>query len=200
MGFYYQTGLYIGKDINKAISFYLNSTHKIVGSMNNLSVCYLSEKNVDRAIVHFNDGVKLNDTLSMHNLGVLYCCEKYNHQNLNESINLLTKSYNDGFTNSLLPLSIALIKFHGLNNISIIDEEIKNDVIKNRVHSQVDNGIFEESCKYIEDNFFIYNEEGLHFIINLSNDSNPTKLNTNNKNSRKNIDDSFYSAFNEGTL
>ena len=200
MGFYYQTGLYIGKDINKAISFYLNSTHKIVGSMNNLGVCYLSEKNVDRAIVHFNDGVKLNDTLSMHNLGVLYCCEKYNHQNLNESINLLTKSYNDGFTNSLLPLSIALIKLHGLNNISLIDEEIKNDVIKCRVHSQVDNGIFEESCKYIEENFFIYNEEGLHFIINLSNDSNPTKLNTNNKNSRKNIDDSFYSAFNEGTL
>ena len=118
VGYLYHEGKYVDRDINKSIKHYkYASSFNNIYSKNNLGIIYKNgigneiSKNIGFAIEYFNESIqRWEDKLSMYNLAHIYIYEYKTNEKINESIELLIRSLNQNFGDSLYLLCIALIK------------------------------------------------------------------------------------------
>ena len=110
-------------DIKKAISNYLeSSSFNFAFAKNNLGIIHKNgfgdeiPKNIANAFVYFREAInQKNDIVAMYNLAHCYLHDDPPDKNINEAINLLIRSHNQGFYVSSILLSFILIK-RSLNN------------------------------------------------------------------------------------
>ncbi|KAK8839738.1 Receptor-interacting serine/threonine-protein kinase 1 [Tritrichomonas musculus] len=134
VGFLYHEGKYVDQDIEKAVHYYKEgSSFNDQYAKNNLGIIYKNgfhgeiQPKIGLAIEYFEEAIRQkNDAVSMYNLSNIYIYDDRVNQNIDKSIELLIRSFNQGFQPSLYLLIIALIKkvndFNYFNYFKIIEE------------------------------------------------------------------------------
>ncbi|KAK8892389.1 hypothetical protein M9Y10_029615 [Tritrichomonas musculus] len=118
VGFLHHEGKYVDQDIEKAVHYYKEgSSFNNQYAKNNLGIIYKNgfhgkiQPKIGLAIEYFEEAIRQkNDALSMYNLSNIYIYDDRVNQNIDKSIELLIKSFNQGFQPSIFLLSVALIK------------------------------------------------------------------------------------------
>ncbi|KAK8891597.1 hypothetical protein M9Y10_028810 [Tritrichomonas musculus] len=137
IGYCYQEGKYLQRDIDQSIRFYKEaSSFNIQYAKNNLGIIYKKgfedkiKPRLGLSIEYFKEATKQkNDKVAMYNLGHLYLYEEPIKDSINQSIDLLIQSLNEGFLPSLELLCISLIKKYGEDVVSIkqkLEEQTNN--------------------------------------------------------------------------
>ncbi|KAK8899031.1 hypothetical protein M9Y10_001328 [Tritrichomonas musculus] len=134
VGFLYHEGKYVDQDIEKAVHYYKEgSSFNDQYAKNNLGIIYKNgfhdkiQPKIGLAIEYFEEAIRQkNDAVSMYNLSNIYMYDERVNQNIAKSIEMLIKSFNQGFQPSIVLLSIELIKktinFNNFNYAKIKEE------------------------------------------------------------------------------
>lgn len=93
LGNMYKEGLYVEKDINKAISLYKEaSTYNYVYSYNNLGKIYEEKKDYQKAFEYFEKASLLGESYALNTLGEYYRKGIYVNKDLNKAFSLYNKA------------------------------------------------------------------------------------------------------------
>lgn len=114
----------------KAIHYYKEaSSFNDNFAKNNLGIIYLKgfgdeiAPNIGLSIEYFEEAIRQkDDSVAMYNRSNIYMFIQSNNDNLNKSIDLLTKSFILGFKASIFLLCLVLVKKCSVENESIINE------------------------------------------------------------------------------
>ena len=210
IGFLYQEGKHIDKDIKKSIHNYKEaSSFNNQYAKNNLGIIYKHgidneiEKNIANAEIYFTESIKQkNDKVSMYNLAHLYIYEEGTTESIYKSINLLIDSSNLTFFPSTILLLIILLKKYdrNINNyLSKINKKVYNfyflGIGFNDIISFLNNeSILEEYYQKYKNIDFLYNQS--HEVIetkhlyDFKNNQTPQIINQ-----EKLITQDFYDGF-----
>ncbi|KAK8839822.1 hypothetical protein M9Y10_031532 [Tritrichomonas musculus] len=178
VGFLYHEGKYVDQDIEEAVHYYKEgSSFNDQHAKNNLGIIYKNgfhgkiQPKIGLAIEYFEEAIRQkNDEVSMYNLSNIYIYDERVNQNIDKSIGLLIRSFNQGFQPSLVLLSIALIKkvasFNSFNFDKISKEIDKykdtTDALKMKIWQTIvwlklyDANIFEEAYNFRRNLVFLY--------------------------------------------
>ncbi|KAK8834387.1 hypothetical protein M9Y10_019121 [Tritrichomonas musculus] len=165
VGYLYHEGKYMERNIEQSIRFYKEaSSFNNQYAKNNLGIIYKKgfedkiKPNLGLSIEYFKEAImQKNDMVSMYNLGHLYLYEEPIKDSINQSIDLLIRSLNEGFPPSFELLCISLFKKYD-NDIDSIKQKLEEQTnnfnkYKTTIHEIIEifrsNKFFYES-KYLE--------------------------------------------------
>ncbi|KAK8842949.1 hypothetical protein M9Y10_025815 [Tritrichomonas musculus] len=142
VGYFYHRGMYVKRDIDKAIHYYKEaSSFNNQYAKNNLGILFKNGykdevvKKVGLSIEYFKEAIRQkDDEVSMYNLAHLYFYEDPIKDSIDKSIELLIHSIEKGFQQSKELLCLALLKKHNFN-LDMIKEEIERISKGNKVLS-----------------------------------------------------------------
>ncbi|KAK8880692.1 hypothetical protein M9Y10_003377 [Tritrichomonas musculus] len=208
LGFWYQEGMYVKKDIQKAVLYYKEaSSFNNQYAKNNLGIIYKHgyneiEARAGNAIVYFEEAIrKKNDYLSMYNLAHIYMYDKTIKQDLNKSIELLIRSMND-FRHSLILLCLALLKKYDLS-IERIKQELKQRTDINRSSMEILFKIIYKYMSYFDVYYESYRYKDYLYNVELEPVKSSKLKRTNKKDFQpkypkaKELSSEFYKGFGE---
>ncbi|KAK8835284.1 hypothetical protein M9Y10_016223 [Tritrichomonas musculus] len=210
VGYLYHEGKYMERDIDQCIRFYKEaSSFNNQYAKNNFGIIYKKgfedkiEPRLGLSIEYFKEAIKQkNDKVSMYNLGHLYLYLEPIKDSINQSIDLLIRSLNEGFLPSLELLCISLIKKYDNDIDSIkqkLDEQINNfDKYKTKIYEIIEIFISNKSLyesEYLEykNIDFVYNV--LHKCLQSNDITKEKEVSEHNNTKIKDISSEFYEGF-----
>ncbi|KAK8834388.1 hypothetical protein M9Y10_019120 [Tritrichomonas musculus] len=210
VGYLYHEGKYMERDIDQCIRFYKEaSSFNNQFAKNNLGIIYKKgfedkiKPRLGLSIEYFKEAIKQkNNAISMYNLGHLYLYENPIKDSINQSIDLLIRSLNEGFPPSFELLCISLFKKYDNDIDSIkqkLDEQTNNfDKYKTKIYEIIEIFISNKSLyesEYLEykNIDFVYNV--LHKCLQSNDITKEKEVSEHNNTKIKDISSEFYEGF-----
>ncbi|KAK8888425.1 hypothetical protein M9Y10_039495 [Tritrichomonas musculus] len=213
VGYFNHKGVYMKRDINKAIHYYKEaSSFNNQYAKNNLGIIFKKgykdevAKNLGLSIEYFKEAIRQkNDKISMYNLAHLYFYEDPIKDSIDKSIELLMRSLENGFQPSKKLLCIALIKKCNFDLYAIKEEierishgnkELSFEIYTAILNSKLlDSECFVINYEYYRDIDFLYQNNLKPFLSIIIEYDSEMISNSVSKPKIPNISKLFYEGF-----